>query len=506
MADVVFNFEGISKYFFGIRALNDVSINLERGSVLGLIGENGAGKSTLMNIMGGVLTPEVGSMKLEGTEYRPETPRDASAGGIQFIHQELNLFANLSVAENIFIDEFPTMLKGRFIQKRLMNEKTKDLLKSIDLDINPQTIVENLSPGEKQLVEIVKALNSNASIYLFDEPTTSLTSNETEKLFRIIERLKKEGKSVIYISHILEDVQNIADTLVVLRDGKVVGGGGIEEFPVPRMISMMVGREIDQIYPEKTHVPEETELLSIKGVCQQGLVKDISFNVRKGETLGVFGLMGSGRTEFLRMLFGVDNYSAGEIFFKGEKLKKKSPSNCIEKGIAFVTEDRRAEGLLMNVPITENLGLVSLNNYTSRFLKLIQTKSLNADAARVAESLKLKSADIKTQPARSLSGGNQQKVVIGKWLMKDVELLVMDEPTRGIDVGAKYEVYSLMNKIASGGAGVLVVSSEVEELMGICDRIIVMSRGEIMAIIESRHFNKESIMSAAFRQSEGVLA
>ena len=505
MDDNIFYFKSISKYFFGIRALENVNINLKKGSVLGLIGENGAGKSTLMNIMGGVLQPEKGELGLSGQPYKPESPRDAAEKGIQFIHQELNLFANLSVAENIFIDHFPSALGGNLIKKREMNSRTEKILEMIGLDVNPQTIVENLSPGEKQLVEIAKALNSNASIYLFDEPTTSLTSNETEKLFEIINDLRLQGKSVIYISHILEDVKNLADELVVLRDGEVVGGGPIEDFSIQKMISMMVGREIDQIYPEKKHEATDEVLLDVAGVSQQGLVKDISFSVQRGEVLGVFGLMGSGRTEFLRMLFGVDNYSSGKISFKGKPLKKRSPDTCIKNGIAFVTEDRREEGLLMNVEIAENLGLVSLDKYVSRFLKLVQLKILHQDADKIAKSLKLKASDIKKQPARSLSGGNQQKVVIGKWLMKDVELLIMDEPTRGIDVGAKYEVYSIINRIASEGSGVLVVSSEVEELIGICDRIIVMNRGEVIKTISKKDFNKEHIMAAAFRQTDEVM-
>jgi len=503
-AETVFEYSGISKHFFGIAALKEVSFSLRKGRVLGLIGENGAGKSTLMNIMGGVLKPDEGTMSLHGEEYFPLNPGDASRKGIEFIHQELNLFSNLSVAENIHIQSFPMRRGIPLINRKKMLNHARTLLEKFDLEINPATLVESLAPGEKQMVEIVKALSSDASIFLFDEPTTSLTAKETEKLFRIINRLREEGKSVVYISHILGDVQNICDDIVVLRDGRVMDMGQTEDFPVDRMISTMVGRDISQIFPDKTNRVQEEEILRVENLSQPGIVGGINLSVRKGEVVGIFGLMGSGRTELAKMIFGIDRYSEGRVLMKGEPLAPFSPGTSISMGLAFVTEDRRDEGLLMNVSIVENLGLVSLPDYCRSLLKLVDVRGLFGKAETVSRNLQLKAADIRTQTARSLSGGNQQKVVIGKWLMKNPEVLIMDEPTRGVDVGAKFEVYTLVNELGKNGSGILVISSEVEELMGICDRIIVMSRGEIIRSFDRKEFSQEAIMRSAFRQSEGA--
>ncbi len=500
MSEILFEYRRISKSFFGVQALKDVSFEMEKGRILGLIGENGAGKSTLMNIMGGVLRPDDGGMVLRGEAYSPWSPADAAASGIEFIHQELNLFTNLSVAENIAISRFPMIGNTPFINKRLLMRETEEFLSSLQMDFSPATLVEHLSPGERQLVEIAKALSTNADILLFDEPTTSLTAKETENLFRILSRLQDEGKSIIYISHILGDVKEIADEVVVLRDGQVMGGGPVADFPISRMISLMVGREIDNIFPDKSAVPSDDTVLEVKDVSQTGLVRDINLSVKKGEIVGMFGLMGSGRTEFARMVFGVDPYNEGTILLDGEELPRLDPGASIGRGIAFITENRREEGLLMDYPILDNIGLVSLPDYTARFTRIVDSRKLHTRATEVGSSLRLKSADIRTQSAKSLSGGNQQKVVIGKWLLKDPRLLIMDEPTRGIDVGAKYEVYLIMNQLAERGSGVLFISSEVEELMGVCDRIAVWSRGEIMKEFSRDEFSQESIMRAAFRQ------
>lgn len=500
MGNVIFEYKNISKSFFGINALQNVSFQLEEGKILGLIGENGAGKSTLMNIMGGVLPPNGGEMILRGELYEPQNPADASLAGIEFIHQELNLFNNLSVAENIAINRFPLLGKSPFINKKQLIGETARLLESLNMEFAPGTLVEALSPGERQLVEIAKALSTDADILLFDEPTTSLTAKETENLFAILRRLQADGKSIIYISHILGDVQELADEVVILRDGQVMGGGPIADFPINKMINLMVGREIENIFPAKTAIPTDQIVLDVREVGEPGLVRDISLRVNRGEIVGMFGLMGAGRTEFARMVFGVDPYSEGTILLDGEELPRQDPQRSISEGIAFVTENRREEGLLMNYPIIENLSLVSLPDYTAPVTKIIDTGRLRLKAEEVTASLRLKAADIRTQPAKSLSGGNQQKVVIGKWLLKDPKLLIMDEPTRGIDVGAKYEVYLIMNQLAERGSGVLFISSEVEELMGVCDRIIVWSRGEIMGEFNRDEFSQESIMRAAFRQ------
>jgi len=500
MGEILFEYRRVSKSFFGIKALNNVSFEIERGQILGLIGENGAGKSTLMNIMGGVLRPDEGGMILKGEPYTPATPAHAAASGIEFIHQELNLFTNLSVAENIAINRFPRRGSSPFINKSLLLKETQLFLESLQMNFSPSTLVEHLSPGERQLVEIAKALSTNADILLFDEPTTSLTAKETENLFRILKRLQEEGKSIVYISHILGDVRDIADEVVILRDGQVMGGGPMADFPINRMISLMVGREIDNIFPVKTVTPTEETVLEVQGLGETGMVRDINLRVNKGEIVGMFGLMGSGRTEFARMVFGVDPYGEGTILLKGKELPRLDPGASIGGGIAFITENRREEGLLMDYPILDNISLVSLPEYSAPLTRIVDNRKLYNKASEIAASLRLKSADIRTQSAKSLSGGNQQKVVIGKWLLQDPSLLIMDEPTRGIDVGAKYEVYLIMNQLAERGSGVLFISSEVEELMGVCDRIVVWSRGEIIREFSRPDFALEDIMRAAFRQ------
>ena len=500
MNDIILEFEGITKRFFGITALEDVTLQLRKGHLLGLIGENGAGKSTLMNVLGGVLSHDEGHMRLDGQPYAPRTPRMATERGVAFIHQELNLFTNLTIAENIFIDNFPGLGGTPLIDKRQIVETTAALLESINLNLSPNTLVESLAPGEKQLVEIAKALRGEPQIIIFDEPTTSLTAKETERLFAIIEQLKAAGKSIIYISHILGDVQKLAEDVAVLRDGKVVGAGTAQELDINRMISLMVGRDLDKMYPERHPNIQPEEVLKVEALSQSGIVKDIAFSLFKGEVLGIFGLMGSGRTELARMIFGIDDYEAGRVFVNGSVLPPQNPRECIRKGMAFVTEDRREEGLLMHVSIADNIGLVALPAFLRSFARFVKSSDLLIAVKKIIQSLRIKTASEKL-PAKSLSGGNQQKVVIGKWLMANPSVLIMDEPTRGIDVGSKYEIYVTMGQLAAQGTGVLVISSEIEELMGVCDRILVMSRGEMLSEFIQEEFSQENILRSAFRQN-----
>ena len=496
----ILEFEHITKRFFGITALEDVSLQLQQGHILGLIGENGAGKSTLMNILGGIFPPDEGIMRIEGQPYTPQTPGSATERGVAFIHQELNLFTNLTIAENIFIDRFPNFKGTPLIHKTQIAERTTTLLESINLNLAPNTLVETLAPGERQLVEIARALHGDPQIIIFDEPTTSLTTKETQRLFDIIEQLKASGKSIIYISHILGEVQKLADDLAILRDGKLVGAGPAAEFDINRMISLMVGRDLDNMYPEHTPTIKEEEVLNVKNISQTGIVKDISFSLRKGEVLGIFGLMGSGRTELARMIFGVDEYEEGSVTVNGAPLPSQQPRASIRNGMAFVTEDRRDEGLLMHVSIADNISLVSLPEFIRSIARFVKTSELLASVKQIIQTLRIKTASEKL-PAKSLSGGNQQKVVIGKWLLSNPSVLIMDEPTRGIDVGSKYEIYVTIGQLSSQGTGVLVISSEIEELMGICDRILVMSRGEMLTQFERHEFEQEDILRAAFRQN-----
>jgi ABC-type sugar transport system ATPase subunit len=368
------------------------------------------------------------------------------------------------------------------------------------LQVSPDTLVEKLSPGERQLAEIAKALSADARLIIFDEPTTSLTARETERLFTLIETLRASGASIVYISHILGDVMRLADQIAVLRDGELVGDGSKQEFTVGRMISLMVGRDIQQLYPPRQATPTTFPALEVRGVSQTGIVEEISFTVCKGETLGVFGLMGSGRTELARILFGMDSCQRGEILVNGQPQSKLSPRQSIDNGIAFVTENRREEGLLMDISISNNIGLVALPNYAARSFAPLAEGKLNGEIGGVVDSLKIKAGDVSRQAVKTLSGGNQQKAVIGKWLLSKPHVLIVDEPTRGVDVGAKYEIYTIIAQLAAEGAGVLFISSELDELMGVCDRILVMSNGEVQAIFDQAEFDKERILRAAFRE------
>jgi ABC-type sugar transport system ATPase subunit len=500
MSEAVLQFDGISKSFFGVPALQEVTFALPKGHLLGLIGENGAGKTTLMNILGGVLRPDGGAMRLRGAEYAPRNPAAATDAGVAFIHQELNLFPNLSIADNLFIDRFPRLGRSPFLNHRAARTRARQLLEALNLTLAPETLVDRLTPGERQLVEIAKALSTGAQIILFDEPTTSLTAGETERLFGIIQDLRRQGKSMIYISHNLGNILELADEIVVLRDGRVVDQGRQQDFTIDRMISRMVGRDISQIFPSREVRPSEEVVLEVRGLSQPGLVRDIDLTLHQAEVLGLFGLMGSGRTELARILFGLEPCERGWIALDRVPCDRVSARDRIRRGMAFVTENRREEGLLMEATIVDNVALAALPAFaTPRAPHLLRHRRLREAVTRVAESLRIKSGPVHRTLAKNLSGGNQQKVVIGKWLLAKPSVFVMDEPTRGIDVGAKYEVYSIINDLAAQGTAILLISSELEELMGMCDRIVVMSKGRIEGDFDRRDFDRERILLAAFR-------
>jgi ABC-type sugar transport system ATPase subunit len=500
MSHPILSFEGISKRFFGISVLKSIDLSLQAGRVLGLVGENGAGKSTLMNVLGGVTRPDAGLMRLDGATYAPREPGEASAAGVGFIHQELNLFTNLSVAENIFIEHFPRLGWLPFVARRRIAARTKEVLVEMGLNLSPTTLVGTLSPGERQLVEIAKVLTANARIMIFDEPTTSLTAKETQVLFDIIRRLKAQGVAIVYISHILGDVFSHADDIAVLRDGALVAKGPIAEFPIPKMISCMVGRDVKNAFPAPKPTSRIAEILRVQNLSQPGIVRGIDLTIHSGEIVGVFGLMGAGRTELARMLFGLDPYDKGSVLIDGKALPPNDPQASIAGGLAFVTENRRDEGLLMSVPIVENIGTVALPNFAGKFLGFIDRKRLYDKATKTAIDLRIKANSYTNQSVKSLSGGNQQKVVVAKWLMAQPKVLIVDEPTRGVDVGAKYEVYTIISGLAAQGSGILFISSELEELMAVAHRIVVMNRGEIIGRFERHEFTQERIMRAAFRQ------
>lgn len=489
------SFQDLRKEYFGVPAVRDLTLDIGAGDVVGVIGENGAGKSTLMNMIGGVVPPTAGEMRWQGQPYHPRSPSDATARGIAFIHQELNLFTNLTIAENIYVDGFPS--RFGLIDRAAMRQRTADLLEQLALDISPDTDVDSLAPGERQLVEIAKALHRDAELIIFDEPTTSLTPRETARLFETIERLKADGKTILYISHILSDVKRLSDAVVVLRDGQLVAEGPAADFDIPKMITAMIGRALGGLYPERSSQPRDEVLFSATELTQPGILEKVSFDIHAGEILGLFGLMGSGRSEMARIVFGLDPVESGTLKLKGQPLTG-DVRDRIASGVAFVTEDRRAEGLLMDAPISDNLSLVSIEEFGRTPLAFLDDAHLAERTEQMKADMFIKAGDIKTQPARALSGGNQQKVVIGKWLMRHPALFILDEPTRGVDVGAKFEIYALADRLAAAGSGVLFISSELEELTGMCDRIMVMNRGEVMGEFDRDAFSDRDILAMAF--------
>jgi ribose transport system ATP-binding protein len=495
---------GIEKGFFGVGVLDGVSLSLGAGRVLGLVGENGAGKSTLLNVLGGVIAPEGGSMRLAGEPYAPRSPSEATARGVAFVHQELNLFPNLSVAENVFLHALPR--RGPFLDRARLESRTRALVAEAGLDVRPSALVADLAPGERQQVEIVRALAIEARVVIFDEPTTSLAATEAERLFAIVSRLRAQGRGVVYVSHALADVLRLADDILVLRDGAVVGRGPRADFDESRLVSLMVGRELETVFPARRSVPTAEVALEARGLSSAGRLRDLRFAVHRGEVLGLAGLMGAGRTEALRSLFGLDPQREGEVIVGGLRVSP-SPRAALSRGLALVTEDRRQDGLLLDASVSDNLALVALPSMASR--GLVPPARVRDAAAAQARAVRLESATGLEAPARSLSGGNQQKVVLGKWLMARPGVFLLDEPTRGIDVGAKQQVYRLIAELADSGAAILVASSEIEELLGLCDRILVMRRGEIAARFvrpgilpregETAGFDREAMLRAAIR-------
>jgi len=489
--------EGIEKGFFGVPVLKGIHFELGTGRTLGLVGENGAGKSTLMNLLGGNLTPDTGKMRLWGQPYAPANPSEAEEKGIAFVHQELNLFDNLSIAENLFLNRFPT--RGGLIRYSRIDKATRDVLSQVGLDLSPSLQMDQLSAGERQLVEIAKALNRDARLIILDEPTTSLTDHEAERLFRLLEQLHEKGITMIYISHALEEVMRLADDILVLRDGDVIAFGEKRDFSKAKMITAMVGRDIEQLFPERTHAPKDEIAFKASHVSKRGVVKDISFELKKGEVLGVSGLMGSGRTELARILFGLDSMDAGEVFLGQKSIAHQSPQERITAGMAFLTEDRRDEGLLMDASIEDNMTLASAGRFAKGPARWLNQSGLNAGVKEYRDAVRLTATAKNEQAVKTLSGGNQQKVVLAKWLLNHPRVIILDEPTRGIDIGAKFEIYSLINELTARGAALLVISSELEELIGICDRILTLSQGEITAEFERSRFDREEILKAALK-------
>jgi ribose transport system ATP-binding protein len=500
---LILEYENISKSFFGVPVLRNVRFALDEGRVLGLVGENGAGKSTLVNILGGVIPPDRGTIRFCGRDYTARRPADAFRQGIGFIHQELNLFTNLDIAENIFIANFPhKRIAGiPWVDTDRIRSRTRDLLASVGLHVPPETIVEKLSLGERQMVEIAKALSLDARLIIFDEPTTSLTTPEAERLFELIGQLRASGISMIYISHNLGDVFRLCDEIVVLRDGEVVASGPVVDFTIDDVVSHMVGRSITQYYPSRSKKSAGQLAMQVKGLSEPGIVEKINLDLHRGEILGIAGLMGAGRSELARILFGLDPCERGEILVDGVPLGSRSPRGAIRRGMAFLTENRREEGLLMEATVSDNVALVSLPFFVRSTSALLDTDRLSREVSQIAGSMRIKCADLNRQKVKTLSGGNQQKAVLAKWLLRRPSVCILDEPTRGIDVGARHEVYRTIHDLADQGTGVLFISSEIEELMGMCDRMLVMSAGEITDSLDRSSFDRERILRSALRRT-----
>lgn len=485
--------KGIEKSFPGVKALDNVQLKVKSGSVHALMGENGAGKSTLMKCLFGIYQEDAGEIYLDGKQVKFSNPKQALENGVAMVHQELNQVMKRPVMENMMLGRFPQ--KGLLVDHKAMYDFTKKAFDNIGININPKTITEKLSVSERQMLEIAKAVSYDAKILILDEPTSSLTNQEVEVLFKTIRMLKERGMGIVYISHKMEEILEISDQITVFRDGKWVATEDSDTMTTEKIINLMVGRELTDRFPPKDNVQGET-IMEVKGLTgrYEPSVKDATFTLHKGEILGVAGLVGARRTELLETIFGLKTKESGEILLHGKKVDNSTPKKAIANGFALLTEERRATGIFPMLDIRFNSVIANIRKYTQK--GFLSDNSMKKDTSWVVDSMKVKTPSQKTH-IRSLSGGNQQKVIIGRWLLTEPEILLLDEPTRGIDVGAKYEIYQLIIDLAKKGKGVIVVSSELPELLGICDRIMVMSNGRIADIDKTENLNQEKIMELA---------
>jgi len=490
----VLKLEGITKTFPGVKALDDVSMDFKRGEVHGLVGENGAGKSTLMKILSGVYQPDAGQVFLNGARVSFSNPREAQLAGISIIFQEFSLIRGFDVADNVFLNREPTRGFGH-MDRRKARERTRTLLAEIGIELDVTRKVEELSVVQQQVVEIVKALSFTASVLIMDEPSATLTDNELRRLYDIIRTLKSKGVTIIYISHMLDEIFEIADRVTVLKDGKVIGTRPVVELTRDDLVRMMVGRTIADYFPDlgKSRGPIAFE---VRGLSKTEKLSNISFQLCAGEIVGIAGMEGSGQNFLVRCILGLEPYDKGEIIIRGAVRLCKNFHEAMEAGFGYITDDRKAMGILGRMTITENLTIASLRDYLA--FGFLRRRRENADARRQVELLNIKSTGI-TQPVENLSGGNQQKVLISRWLLRNPEVLVISEPTRGIDVGAKAEIYRIMRELASSGKAILMISSELTEVIGMSDRIFVMRSGTIEGVIDQHEgkASEEQIMSLA---------
>lgn len=483
--------KGITKKFPGVLALDHANFSVELGKVVALVGENGAGKSTLMKILSGVLKKDEGEILIDGKPASIESTLDAQKFGISVIYQELNVILNLNIAENIFIGR--EKRKSLFIDKAYIHKEARKLLDIVGLNVDTNTLVKDLSIGQRQMVEVARALSMDAKVIVMDEPTSSLTEKETKILLEIIKKLRNENVGIVFISHRMKEIFEVADTVTVMRDGKTVGTLAGEEINENKVVKLMVGREVNDIFA-KQEAEISDVILDVRNLSTASFLKDISFSLRKGEILGFAGLVGAGRSEVMRAIFGIDKKNSGDIFINGEKVEINSPEDAINHGIGFIPEDRKEQALILNMTVKENITLPSLKSI-SKF-DFINSELEKAVAEEYIEKLSIKTPGFE-QRVINLSGGNQQKVVISKWLATNPKVLILDEPTRGIDVGAKKEIHSIMSSLAQNGVAIIMVSSELPEILGMSDRIIVMHEGRIKGQLLREEASQEKIMELA---------
>jgi len=495
----ILTMENISKEFVGVKALKSANLDLYPGEVHALVGENGAGKSTLMKILTGIHQKDGGRITLFGKDIQFKNPKEAQENGVIIVHQELNMMNHLSVAENIFIGREQKKM-GFWLDDKALEKESENLFKKLGISLNPKEIIENLTVGKQQMVEIAKAISFHAKIIVFDEPTAALTEHEIKELFRLISELRHKGVGMIYISHRMDEIKAITDRVTVMRDGEYIGTVYTKDTTKDEIISMMVGRTIYEDPKEESTVPQDAPVvLKAEGITLSPHVKDVSFSLKKGEILGFAGLMGAGRTELARAIFGADKMDSGVLFLNGKRLEIKSPMDAVKSGIGYLSEDRKRYGLALNLDVAENSVLADLSKFSA--CGFVKEGKIAKTAKDFVLKLKTKTPSIR-QTVRNLSGGNQQKVVIAKWLIRNCDVLIFDEPTRGIDVGAKSEIYALMNELAKQGKSIIMISSELTEVLRMSDRIIVMCEGKITGELDIKDANQEEIMRLATKREE----
>ena len=495
MSETFLQMNHITKRFPGVLALSNVNFTLRKGEVHALLGENGAGKSTLMKILSGVYQPDEGDIIFEGKPVSFSDPLSAQNAGITIIHQEFNLFPELTVEENIFLGrEFCKNNRWRLDEKQQRQAAT-EILQKLNLNISPETLVSDLTVAQQQMVEIAKAISVNAKILIMDEPTAALTETEIESLFQVTRLLKAQGTGIVYISHRLEELALIADRATVMRDGQYIDTVDYETVKISELIAMMVGRELGNIYPRREARTHQEPVLEVNGLTRKGVLNNIDFTLNRGEILGFAGLMGAGRTELARAIFGADPIDSGTIKLNGKTIVIKGISDAIAQGISYLTEDRKKEGLALNLSVERNIMLGNYPEYADRFGH-VDSKRCQQTSEEQVRTLRIKTPHLE-QAALNLSGGNQQKIIIARWVCKDTDILIFDEPTRGIDVGAKLEIYELMNRLVAKGKSIIMISSELPEVLGMCDRILVMRSGRITGELTADNATQEKIMQYA---------